>query len=462
MEVIMDAIKQVIKNVPEYTFFKTVDELNESSRELAEKHPDIASFYQVGNSMAGDPIYCLKIGKGSKAILLYGFPHPNEPIGSMMLDYLSWQLAENEAFRNRFEDVSWYIVKAADNDGAKLNEGWFKGPYTPLNYALNFYRPAGYQQVEWTFPIKYKTLDNNDPIPETKALMKIIEEVKPVFIYSLHNAGFGGVYNYISEDAPILYPIFEKAYTDLDIPAALGEPEMPYAVKFADAVYKMPTTVDTYEFYAANSDKDPAEIIGKSGTCSYDYGRLFNEKVFELVCEVPYYYNPKIEDLSLTEFVRRDLVLANLENMKSNYQKIKDIYFPLKEKIVIESPLKTALDHFIESADKHLPVQENWAKTAKELDARATVAEAFDNGPVSKTYKMLMWGMLRRILLLNFEKTGECEFKEAAEKVYDQMKEMSDALEGELDYVVIPIKKLVQIQLMSGLYAALYAIEKNS
>jgi len=49
MEVIMDAIKQVIKNVPEYTFFKTVDELNESSRELAEKHPDIASFYQVGN-----------------------------------------------------------------------------------------------------------------------------------------------------------------------------------------------------------------------------------------------------------------------------------------------------------------------------------------------------------------------------------------------------------------------------
>ena len=109
-----------------------------------------------------------------------------------------------------------------------------------------------------------------------------------------------------------------------------------------------------------------------------------------------------------------------------------------------------------------MPVQENWAKTAKELDARATVAEAFDNGPVSKTYKMLMWGMLRRILLLNFEKTGECEFKEAAEKVHKQMKEMSDALEGELDYVVIPIKKLVQIQLMSGLYATLYAIDKNS
>ncbi len=457
----MSVIKEVIKNVPDYEFFKTVDELNESSRKLAERFPDLVKFYRIGESMAGDPIYCLKIGNGSKAILMYGFPHPNEPIGSMMLEYLSEQLAENEKFRNTFKDVSWFIVKVADNDGAKLNEGWFKGPYAPLNYALNFYRPASYQQVEWTFPIKYKTLDNNDPIPETKALMKIIEEEKPVFIYSLHNAGFGGVYNYISEDAPLLYPIFEKAYEDLDIPAALGEPEMPYAVKYADAVYKMPTTEDSYEYYAANSDKDPAEIIGKAGTCSYAYGKLFNEKVFELVCEVPYYYNPKIEDQSSTEFVRRDLVLANLENAKDNYQKIKDIYFPLKERVVIDSPLKIALEHFIESADKYLPVQENWAKNAKELENKATVAEAFDNGPVSQTYKMLIWGMLRRILLLNFDKTGDEEFKVAAESVYKEMTEMGERLEEELDYSVIPIKKLVQIQLMSGLYAALYAIDKN-
>lgn len=457
----MDNIKEVVKNVPDYKFFKTVDELNQSSKDLAAKYPELVKFYQVGESMAGDPIYCLKIGTGSKSILMYGFPHPNEPIGSMMLDYLAEQLAENEGLRNTFKDVSWYIVKVADNDGAKLNEGWFKGPYTPLNYALNFYRPASFQQVEWTFPIKYKTLDNDDPIPETKALMKIIEQEKPIFIYSLHNAGFGGVYNYVSDDVPLLYPIFEKAYSDLGIPAALGEPEMPYAVKFADAVYKMPTTKDTYDYYAANSDKDPADIIGKAGTCSYDYGKNFNERVFELVCEVPYYYNPKIEDQSATKFLRRDLVLANLEDTKANYQKIKDIYFPLRERVVIESPLKTALDHFLESAEKHLPVQENWARNAKELEKAATVAEAFDNGPVSKTYKLLMWGMLRRIMLLNFERTGEEDFKLVADRVYAQMREMSDKLDKELDYTVIPIKKLVQIQLMSGLYAALYAVEKN-
>ncbi|PVD18077.1 peptidase M14 [Mesotoga sp. Brook.08.105.5.1] len=457
----MDSIKAVIKNVTEYEYFKTVDELNESSRKLAEQYPDLASFYKIGESMAGDPIYCLKIGNGSRAILMYGFPHPNEPIGSMMLDYLSQQLVENEAFRNTFKDVSWYIVKVADNDGAKLNEGWFKGPYTPLNYALNFYRPASFQQVEWTFPIKYKTLDNNDPIPETRALMNIIEEVKPIFIYSLHNAGFGGVYNYISDDAPILYPIFEKAYEDQNIPAALGEPEMPYAVKFAEAVFKMPTMRDTYDYYAANTDRDPAEIIGKAGTCSYEYGKQFNEKVFELVCEVPYYYNPKIEDLSETEFIRRDLVLANIEDTKLEDQKIREIYFPLKDRLVVDTPLRTALDDFLESSERHLPVQENWAKTAKELEKKATVAEAFDNQQVSKTYKMLLWGMLRRIMLLNYEKTNDGEFKAAAEKAYRHMKDMSDKLEKELEYTIIPIKKLVQIQLMSGLYAALYALDRS-
>ena len=106
-------------------------------------------------------------------------------------------------------------------------------------------------------------------------------------------------------------------------------------------------------------------------------------------------------------------------------------------------------------------MQENWAKNAKELENKATVAEAFDNGPVSQTYKMLIWGMLRRILLLNFDKTGDEEFKVAAESVYKEMTEMGERLEEELDYSVIPIKKLVQIQLMSGLYAALYAIDKN-
>ncbi len=107
---------------------------------------------------------------------------------------------------------------------------------------------------------------------------------------------FGGVYNHISK-TPHDYPMFEKAYTDLNIPAALGEPEMPYAVKFADAVYKMPTTMTPTNSTPPTPIKDPAEIMSKSGTCSYDYAGS-STKVFELVCEVYYYNRPG--DLSPT------------------------------------------------------------------------------------------------------------------------------------------------------------------
>lgn len=450
-----DILREIIESVPDYENFKTVEELDKSSRELAEKYPDTVKFFEIGKSTAGNPVNCLKIGNGGKSALLYAFPHPNEPIGSMMLDYLAEKLAENEELRGKF-DFTWYIVKAADVDGAKLNEGWFKGPFNMLNYALNFYRPAANQQVEWTFPIKYKTLDFDSPIPETKALMKIIEESKPVFIYSLHNAGFGGVYNYISEDAPILYPILEKAYKDLDIPAALGEPEIAEAVNLARAVYKMPTMEDSYDMLEKNGESDPAKIIN-CGTSSIGYAKRFSERVFELVCEVPYFYDPKVEDMTKTDHRRRDLRLKSIENTRKSYGEIKEILDSLGNSLTVNSPLRAALVFFVDSFEKYLPSQLNWINNSAEMEEMATVAQLFDNGPVAESYNLLIWGLLRRVLLENYEATGNEILRGKAEEIYDKMVSKNLEIEKEMDYKVIPIKKLVQVQLMSGIYSALYS-----
>ena len=98
-----------------------------------------------------------------------------------MLEYFSRALAEDDKLR---EDLgyTWYLIKSIDIDGTKLNEKWFKGPITLSNYARNYFRPAGYEQVEWTFPFKYKKANFDKPIPETVALMKIIDEIKPDFM----------------------------------------------------------------------------------------------------------------------------------------------------------------------------------------------------------------------------------------------------------------------------------------
>lgn len=83
--------------VPGYKAFFTVDELNKSSEDLARKHPSKVEVFRIGNSRKGEQIRALRIGKGRNTALLFGFPHPNEPIGSNTLEYLSWRHVEDRS-----------------------------------------------------------------------------------------------------------------------------------------------------------------------------------------------------------------------------------------------------------------------------------------------------------------------------------------------------------------------------
>lgn len=456
----MSTLEQVIEGVPNYTKFMTVEELNQSSKALAEQFPKLVEMIQIGQSASGQPIYCLKIGQGKKNALLYGFPHPNEPVGSLMLEYLSWELVKNEELRKLF-DFTWYIVKVADLDGTKLNEGWFKTPYSFRNYVYNYYRPAGNEQVEWSFPIQYKTLNYDKPSPETKALMEIIEVRKPDFIYSLHNAGFGGVYYYVSEDSPMLYPIFEKVASDRSVPLSLGEPEIPFVKQYHRAVFQMPTTVDMYDFLEKHSKTDPAQII-MNGESSIGYARRFNPKVFEIVCEVPYYYDERICNLRETKFVRRDLVLQNLEFGRKDMEVLEEIYEKVKNHIDTPTKFQNALEYFMKSFEKSFEAEKRWAETAEELARNATIAEKFDNEIASRVYSLSKWGMLYRIIKNQKSFQRNRILKETAQQIKDLIESRFKELKKKTEFKVIPIKNLVQIQLTAGLYSALYASIKCS
>ena len=455
----VSVLEKVIENVPNYTGFMTVEELNESSKALAKQFPNLVEMKQVGRSASGQLIYYLKIGHGKKNALLYGFPHPNEPVGSLMLDYLSWELVRNEELR-KLLDFTWYIVKVADVDGAMLNEGWFETPYSFRKYVYNYYRPAGNEQVEWSFPIEYKTLKYDKPSPETRALMEIIDSAKPDFIYSLHNAGFGGVYYYVSEDAPLLYPIFEKAAKDREVPLSLGEPEVPFVKQYHQAVFQMPTTVDAYDFYEKYSQKDPAEII-MSGESSLGYARRFNPNLFEIVCEVPYYYDERICNLRQTKSVRRDLVLENLEFQKKDMDALKEIYEKIKSHIDTHTKFQDALEYFMKSFEKSFEAEKKWAETAEELSRNATVAEKFDNEVASRSYSLFKWGMLYRLIKSQKEFKKDPVLKQAAEQIKNLIDSRIEQLEKKTKFKVIPVKKLVQIQLTAGLYSSLYKSLKS-
>jgi len=458
MKLKFDDILTILDNVPEYETFLTVDELKASARQLASEFPATVELLPVGQSRQGDPIEALKIGGGDKRVLLFAMPHPNEPIGSMMLEYLTRRLAEDDELRESL-GYTWYVIKCVDPDGTRLNEGWFKGPFSITNYAQNFYRPPSFQQVEWTFPIDYKTLHFHDPLPETQALMKLIEGIRPEFIYSLHNSGFGGAYFYISEDAKPLYEPFHKVVKSQDLPLHLGEPEMPYAVEYAQAVYLVPPISQAYDFLAEQTGSDPAEII-KGGTSSFDFARQFGDP-FCLVCEMPYFYNAMIHDTSPSDMVRREAILQNTAQTKKDVGFLQAQYDAVKEELTVSSPFRDTIEETLRTFLPYIAAQENWANTDPKTEKVATQAEKFDSLMVGRFYRLLSLGMFVRMVEAQIDATGESPTLIAAcEAAQATFNERSAQLEADLEYSVIPIRKLVGVQLGSALLAAEYAASR--
>lgn len=456
----MSAIQPLLAGVPDYQVFLTVDELHASTHGLAALHPGVVDVLPAGRSRRGEAIEALKIGRGEKAALLFAMPHPNEPIGSMMLDYLSRRLAEDGALRDSL-GYTWYLIKCIDPDGTRLNEGWFKGPFSITNHARHFYRPPSFQQVEWTFPVDYKTLHFHDPLPETTAVMALIEQVRPHFIYSLHNSGFGGVYFYISEDAAALREPFYQVVESQGLPLHLGEPEMAYIAQYAPAIFKVPFISETYDYLAAHTGQDPAETL-RGGTSSFDFARRFGDP-FCLVCEMPYFYNQSIRDMSPGHLVRRDAILQSVQDARAGYHFLQEQYGAVRDELTAPSPLHDSIAEALRTMPRHLAAQENWAQTDPGTTERATVAEEFDSLQLSRFYFLLRLGMFLRMLRVQVEATGESPAllttRTAVQKAFDAR---SAELEAALDYSVIPIQKLVRVQLGSALLAAAYAAGRDA
>ncbi len=440
--------ESIIEEVPTYKSFYTVDELKSSSEKLATRHPDKVKIFEIGKSRKGEKIEALRIGKGERTALLFGFPHPDEPIGSMTLEYLAQRLTEKGPLDKL--DFTWYIVKCIDPDGARLNEGWFKGPFTPIHFALNYYRPPGYQQVEWNFPVKYKTLRWDKPIPETKALMKIIDTVRPSLMYSLHNSYFGGVYFYVSDPCKPLYPKLQNLARRENLPLHLGEPETPYIKELAKAVFNMPAAAEIYDFLKKHTKKDPAKIIS-GGTSSDDYARRV-ARTFTLVCEMPYYYDARIADTSKSDIFRKDAVLYMIKLAEERFNFIKQKYAQIKSNVKKHNEKRPFIEA-IENSLKHFPdniaAWKHWAQTDPKVNRTATIAEKFDSCVISRFNGLLFYGMLYRCV-------KDTKNEKIEKEVLKRLSEWNEKLEKQLNYKVIPIQSLVRVQLGSALFAAEY------
>jgi len=446
-------LKKIAADIPDYQTFLTVDELTASNHRLVEEYPNVASIKVIGKTRKGDPIELLTIEGGPEQAFLFGGPHPNEPIGCMTIEYLSRHLCEDESLRQEL-GYTWHFIKSIDADGMRLNEGWFGGPFTPSNYARYFYRPASYEQVEWTFPIDYKTLKSNDPLPETKALMQVIDETKPKFLYSLHNAGFGGVYYYVSDDCPPLYDTFHEIPNWFDLALDLGEPEMTIAEPYAPAIYRMLTSTDMYDHLQRNGVNDPATIMGFKAS-SAQYATQYNS--FFLVVEMPYFDEPRVNDQTLTTTLRRDAILKSMD-IQLEYDKwIINQNEIVEGALSLNTPVRRALNDFIKMGSQYREADRQWVQTAEETNRPASQAELFSNLYTSRFYKLLNLGLFTRMLDEEIAEGNKNKLIQSVQELaFSRLQEESMALENELDYRAIPIRSLVGMQTCAGLATATY------
>ena len=446
-------LRAIAGAIPDYQAFLTIDELNASSHALAEQYPELVSLRVIGHTRQGDPIELMTIAGGPLQAFVFGGPHPNEPIGTMTVEYLTRRLCEDPALREEL-GFTWHFIKCIDSDGMRLNEGWFKGPFTPTNYARNFFRPAPFDQVEWTFPIDYKTLHFNSPLPETQALMQVIDELKPTLIYSLHNAGFGGVYYYVSGGDDSLFGQFHEIPEWFNLALDLGEPEVSFAETLAPAVYKWLSISKSYEYLAENGVEDPATIID-SGASSAEYAEKYGS--YMLVVELPYYDDPRVNDQTQSDMLRRDAILQGLDLQEESDDWIQAEMDAIKDKLTLETPVSRAVTAFVSMGKAYRQAERQWAQSSEDTNRSASQAEVFSTLLMPRFYRLLTLGMFARMFDDEVAAGNTDPAIVAAQaSARARLAEQSASLESALDYRVLPIRSLVGVQVCAGLATAAY------
>lgn len=449
-------IEDVLNKIPHIDVFLTPDEMDENTLALAKKYPHLVTVTKVGESRKKHPLYCLKIGEGKKKALMYGCPHPNEPIGCMMLEHLSRLLCENEDILQEL-DTTFYMIKAVDPDGLNLNKGWLKGPFTYANYASHFFRPASAQQVEWTFPITYKNYSFNEPVPETQAIMKLMEEIKPDFVYTLHNSSFGGVYFYVNRDDPHILPKLPDAAKRAHLPLNLGEPECAFSKTYAPAIYEFLQAPQYYDYYEETLEGDPCDYMVCGGS-SLDYMNTINPDAFVMMCEEPYFHCPDSNDLSLCDHLsRREAIMQGFELRQKIVDFTKEKYAILKKYADPSTQYMLALAMYTKDDGSHKQATISLMDAhSEEYDVPATKASRFDNFVATPWYALLGVGMIigsskETLETMSIDDEGKALLTKLVEDSQAFIEDQCQAIDKQVPCRPIDIRTLVSVQMESAL-----------
>jgi predicted heme/steroid binding protein len=429
------ALEAELGTVPAQDVFLGPEELSERLHAIAGR--DGGTVRTLGRSREGRPIECLTIGDGRLDAVVFGLPHPNEPIGGLTALHLADRLAAGGAL-GLAEAFRWHVVPCVDPDGLALNRGWLRGPYTLAHYARHFYRPAGDEQVEWTFPFHYKRAAFDDVLPETRALMGLIDGVRPTLMCSLHNSEFGGAYFYLSRREPALYGVLAALPGRFGVDLHAGEAEAPFIEVLSDGVHLWPGAEEGYD-YTESLGLDPVAVPSGSASSTYA-GR---HGTLTVVSELPYWRDPRAGDTASSGRRLDDALRCQATDVAEVVDLMTRGLASVSDADVAASPLLRASAYFA-AALASAPARAR--RRADEATSRreGSVAEIRSVEDLADSFRLRYAGMLRRGLesLPSPSHPGPI-LEELAERHEAWLRQAEDRHTG---LTVLPIGDLVAVQ----------------
>jgi len=436
-------------DIPDYPGFYGVAELSgNTARQAAASGVELLC---LGETPGGRRLEAVRIGRGRPVVLAYGFPHANEPGGGVTLDYLVERLAADPELV-RCIGCTWYIIKCLDPDAARRNEGWFRGPFTPLNYALHYYRQPATRQVEWGFPIEHGTLRLTEPIPEVRAVQALVDDIRPQLLFSLHNSNLGGVYYWVTESWPELYPRLRRATAAVDLPLHLGEPEHMVARPLAPGIYYWASARAIYDYFAANFAGDAAPVAGTGASCE-EYARE-TAGTAALSIETPLFCASVITDTRPAGVTRRRAALEEIEATREFYSFMQEAYDGVSG--YLEQGSQQASDQSFDRLLHTLDARRTHVERDRGFDREATRAELADRLHLRRLNRMLPLGMFIRVLegrlrRLPTDGRATTRMRDAQRRLLQRLRTEAETLEAAVDYWASSPRQAVAQQLAAML-----------
>lgn len=247
---------------------------------IARFRPGLCALRRIGRSREGRPLHVLTVGRGRRNVLVVAGPHSDERVGAATALRLAELVAAEPALHAR-ADAAWHFLLCLDPDGTVRSEDGPAVRRTPAAHFRHAYRPPADEQPEWAPSIR----PDGDQLPESSALMDLIDELRPFLQCSLHGNDVGGSWIQLTRDLPGLSEPLGKLSAERDVPVQTGTYDAMYWTGSGPGVYVMPEPGAPTQFASL-----PEDVNRSTWVRPHRYGGM------TALFEVPMWASRKVAD----------------------------------------------------------------------------------------------------------------------------------------------------------------------